>query len=429
MVLQASRYFRLFESRYGEPAVGINTLTGGSYAFDSVACASVRRLLESPNVEQVGELFAFLVRERVLVDANLDELAVLKARYRGARASTGELYVTYALTDACNFRCAYCYQEHRPTSLSKEAFDKTYRYIERELPKHDRLKVHWFGGEPLLQIKTIEAASRMLVDLATTAGKGFFASVTTNGSLLSDAVAARLKAASVTQLELTIDGAPADHDKLRTLANGKGTYVRVAAAIERSVRFGFTTLVRINLSPRNVAGIRAVLQDFERRGLGPDNIFLYLNEMKHHANSSPDLALYFTSIERYGESLVSCLKVLHKFGYPTPRLAPVDINCAFDKPSTVLFGVDGNLYHCTTGTDRALADLEPDGTVSNETERRRWVHSREPWDDPTCKECMYLPTCMGGCAYLDEAGLVKCNPDGLVVEDLLRLAVDPASSP
>jgi hypothetical protein len=28
---------------------------------------------------------------------------------------------------------------------------------------------------------------------------------------------------------------------------------------------------------------------------------------------------------------------------------------------------------------------------------------------------------MGGCAYLDEEGKVKCNPEGFVIEELLRL--------
>jgi len=368
-------------------------------------------------------LFEFFVQEQIVIDANIDELDLIKEVHRTGRCSTEELYVTYSLTNACNFRCTYCYQEHKKDVLDRESIRKTFRYIESHLPLYKSLRVHWFGGEPLLRLKSLLEASEELTDICARLGKAYSAGITSNGSLFSVTAARALRKAGVEQIQLTLDGALPVHNTTRITKNGSGSYDAVMRAIEVAVDEGFSTFLRINLSKKAASTLRDLLADIKARGWGPDDLNIYITEMKQHTNSLGDNSLYFPSVPKYAESFIEALRVLKEFGYPVPKLAPVDVNCTFDKPSSVLFGVDGNLYHCTTGTDRAMGELDESDSLSRENDRRRAIHSREPWDDPDCASCRNLPTCMGGCAYLDEEGHTKCNPEGFVVEQLLRLSL------
>jgi len=338
----------------------------------------------------------------------------------GSVLSGNQQYITYSLTNACNFRCSYCYQEHSKNALDEKNFEKTFLYVERELKNYDRLMVHWFGGEPLLRLKWLTSASERLTRICEQLGKPYYAGITTNGSLFSKQTASLLKKNGVKQVQFSLDGEQEIHNTLRLHKNGKGTYESVMTAIQNAIDEEFTIFLRINLSLRAVGAFEDLVADLKQRGFDESKLFVYINEMKQHSNSMNGGGIYFQSVAEYAEDFVRCLRVLKRHGYSLPRIEPVDVNCAFDKPSSVLFGVDGNLYHCTTGTDRALGELNVNGELAASSSRRDAIHSREPWDDPHCTNCKSLPTCMGGCAYLDEEGKTKCNPEGFVVEQLLR---------
>ena len=421
--MKMSSYFQIFPGKNGEPAVALHSRTGASFAFSEEMYGRLQTFIKNPNNDGDPELEDFLIYQDVLIPDKINELELIKEKYRRDRKSKEELYVTYSMTNACNFRCTYCYQEHKAEVLEKENLEKTFLYIERELPGYERLKVHWFGGEPTLRLPWIEQSAKRLVDLCNELGKGYFSGITTNGSRFDENTASLLKRCHVNQVQFTLDGDQELHDLFRISKSGRGTFLIVLNAIKTSVKAGFITFVRVNISPRNYSRLGKLLDRLQSEEIGPHNIVLYLNEMKQHSNSANNPSMYFSSIEKYGDALVESLKILKSYGYPVPRILPVDVNCQFDKPSSVLFGVDGNLYHCTTGTDKALAELDNRGSVTKETARRKFVHEREPWDDPTCAKCPNLPTCMGGCAYLDEEGKVKCNPEGFVIEDILRLAL------
>lgn len=421
MKYKRSYYFLLFDGRGDEPAVAINTRTGGTYAFSQAVLPEIKRLLQNPNAGNEGKLFQFLLDEHIIIPEELDELEQIKQFHRAGRHSKDELYVTYSMTNACNFRCRYCYQEHKKDVLDGKSIKKTFGYIRQHLPDFNSLRVHWFGGEPLLRLRSIEEASRELLRICEEHGKPYTSGITTNGSLLTKDAALRLLRCCVSQIQITFDGARSIHDDTRLKKNGGGSYDAVMNGLAVAIEAGFFIFIRVNLSKKSEANLEELLLDFHRRGWGPKEFTIYINEMKQHSNSLPSDSLYFPSVANYAESFVEALQTLKRFGYPIPRIAPVDVNCIFDKPSSVLFGVDGNLYHCTTGTDRALGTLGEFGDIVVEGERRKAIHSREPWDDLHCASCTSLPTCMGGCAYLDEEGKVKCNPEGFVIEKLLRL--------
>lgn len=112
------------------------------------------------------------------------------------------------LGSACNFKCRYCLQAgNPPVHLSKKPSDKVISYLQMLADRQPRtggvrqkLRVNLFGGEPLLYWQAIQS----LVD--RTQADNLAWSITTNGSLMNEQIAAWCNAHSVRVL-LSYDGA------------------------------------------------------------------------------------------------------------------------------------------------------------------------------------------------------------------------------
>ena len=85
------------------------------------------------------------------------------------------------------------------------------------------------GGEPLVRDEIVDVG-------AYAASLGFPWGITTNGMLLTDAMIARLKAAGLRTISVSLDGTREDHDALR---NREGSHEVVTAAIRRLVEDPF----------------------------------------------------------------------------------------------------------------------------------------------------------------------------------------------
>jgi sulfatase maturation enzyme AslB (radical SAM superfamily) len=53
-------------------------------------------------------------------------------------------------TEACNFRCTYCYETFEHKKMKKEVVNGIKALIGRRGPELNKLEIAWFGGEPLL---------------------------------------------------------------------------------------------------------------------------------------------------------------------------------------------------------------------------------------------------------------------------------------
>lgn len=94
---------------------------------------------------------------------------------------------TLVLTYNCNFDCIYCFQKgfRKNISVSDKVTRGFVNYI-RKNEKGRKVRVTYFGGEPILQLRKIEEISRELSDLK------YSFSVVTNGSLLTRKIVERL---------------------------------------------------------------------------------------------------------------------------------------------------------------------------------------------------------------------------------------------
>ena len=144
-----------------------------------------------------------------------------------------------SVTDRCNFRCTYC--------MPKEIFGRDYVFLARdELLSFEEItrltgifvangveKVRLTGGEPLLR-RDIDKLVAMLSEID---GLGDIA-MTTNGSLLTPAMAGKLKDAGLRRVTVSLDSL--DDDTFKSLNDVDFPASKVLDAIDVAAATGLT---------------------------------------------------------------------------------------------------------------------------------------------------------------------------------------------
>lgn len=185
-------------------------------------------------------------------------------------AFAGPLDVGLVLTHACNLACSYCYTGEKKRVRMSDALG--HRAIEQAIDlattAGTALQLSFFGGEPLLE-------RELLVELASTAraraqacGVALTLQVTTNGTLLDDAIVTALGELGV-HVAISIDGTGAQHDALRPRSGGGPSHAAcmrgLTALLAQRERWPFDVISVVD--PRTVAGLAEGVIDLLDRGV------------------------------------------------------------------------------------------------------------------------------------------------------------------
>ena len=172
-----------------------------------------------------------------------------------------------SVTDRCNFRCTYC--------MPKEVFNSSYVFLQRsrlltfeEIERLVRIfvdlgvvKLRLTGGEPLLRRGVEDLVGR----LAQVPGIEDIC-LTTNGSLLTREVAARLAEAGLGRVTISLDGL--DNEVFQRLSDVQRPVDEVLAAIDHAAAAGLGP-VKINMVVKRGANEDQILPMAEHfRGTG-----------------------------------------------------------------------------------------------------------------------------------------------------------------
>lgn len=90
------------------------------------------------------------------------------------------------VTDACNYKCSYCFQQKEKNYMNPSTIEKTISIFYPWL-KEDSAIVFW-GGEPLLAFDRIKQAVFLLLEKDETGKKKLNFYLTTNGSLINEEI-------------------------------------------------------------------------------------------------------------------------------------------------------------------------------------------------------------------------------------------------
>lgn len=177
-----------------------------------------------------------------------------KARAMGIPASGN-----FELTSRCNFNCKMCYihnsdcREAQKDELTAEQWLK----IGKEAADKGVIFLLLTGGEPLIR-KDFEEIYKGLKKL------GFYISINTNGSLLTDRIFELFKNDPPARLNITLYGA--GNETYGKLCGGE-YFDTVMKNIKRAVDMGLQVKLNFSITPYNCGDIEAIYKIAEENGL------------------------------------------------------------------------------------------------------------------------------------------------------------------
>nr|WP_223812004.1 hypothetical protein [Geobacillus sp. 46C-IIa] len=146
-----SRFNAMAQTKHGERIL-YNRYTGaiGAVAEDKKA-AALDALKRTGIDRELSPVEQTLVECGFLVAENVNEKRRAQFLHQSLHR-TDVMPLVILSTEACNFRCVYCYQDFLRGQMKREVIDGLKRFLAETIPRLTHLTVSWFGGEPLLAL-------------------------------------------------------------------------------------------------------------------------------------------------------------------------------------------------------------------------------------------------------------------------------------
>lgn len=349
--------------------------------------------------QQLGKL----VEQGLLVPSDHDETYYVRYLIDSAKFDYGAMEIALLTTMACNFRCRYCTELgfHNDVWLDETVVDSLVGYFTRIFQaKHPhRLRLVYYGGEPLLNVEGIRICSAALTELTQRFGCQFEQYVITNGFLLDSYTVQSLNESGIRDYQITLDGPEAIHDERRPLHSGQPTWRTIMDNIVRFVEGNDegTVSIRINVDAHNASTVPQLLDILVSNGVArSDRVLVYPAPVVPAFNPEDDWNQFVLKGAAKADVFVALWEEMSKRQIPItvfPDYYPCGLRVDW---ASVIFP-NGTLYTCTGFLGD---DTYAKGSVFGDETSYMHVRMVEEEMESACLQCRWVPFCGGGCKYI-----------------------------
>lgn len=337
------------------------------------------------------------------VDADVDEEAAWDESFMEATADMSYIDLTILLTHQCQMRCQYCFEgEKENTNIGADTGQSVLRYLENHKEECRRVRVTWFGGEPLLNFGALRDMSRQLIEFCSENVIEYSADITTNAFALTPARCKELvDDLKVGRFIITLDGPPAIHDRRRPLRSGLPTFARIWQNIGDLLAAGAGVTIRMTIDRENAPYFPAFLEYIARSAYAGRVGLSFCRTIDYNFTPGEVKPLLYSEQEFAEVEWQLILKAheLKLYRYRFPHAAPAG-GCL--RRGDVVVGSDGIVYKCldTVGDRRwAVATVDEIDLAEKMPEwYKRWSRWT-PAQSAECSRCVLRPLCSGGCPH------------------------------
>ena len=349
--------------------------------------------------------------EGLMIEDNFNEFELYE-RWAKMQRKIDKPYLSVNVTTTlkCNARCYYCYEKGvKHSDLSVAQTQAVANFIKSNLRKNDMLALTWFGGEPLLNTKAFDDLTNSL----TSSGIKFSSYIITNGSLITKKlVTEKFKRWNVHDVQITLDGIAKTYEKRKAYINLRaGIFNRILKKIAVVANAGITVHIRLNIDRENMA-----------------EIFELIKILEENFNDMPEVSWYPAFLTEVGNDLTEQEKIdfiKHLFANlhnPTKmnvarrmHSLPKSVPCMRNDPKSVTVDVFGNIFTCehlVGKKNKSVGSLTNFDLKTNQDRIKYKLRSE-------CKNCVFLPKCMGGCAVNLETDDEPCMIEKYIIQGYL----------
>ncbi|MGZ7040042.1 MAG: radical SAM protein [Thermoanaerobaculia bacterium] len=175
----------------------------------------------------------------------------------GARPGSGPV-VVWNSTKTCNLTCVHCYADAEIKRFAGELSTEEAQRMIEDLANFNVPALLISGGEPLVRPDILD-----LADYATSLGVRV--TFSTNGTLINQEKAARLKKIGVTYVGISIDGGEERHDRFR---GREGAFKDAIRGIRNCRDAGIRVGIRFTVTQENVGELGEIFRIVEQEEIG-----------------------------------------------------------------------------------------------------------------------------------------------------------------
>ncbi len=301
------------------------------------------------------------------------------------------------VTEKCNMSCKYCFVKPAVSTqgydrtLSPEQAVKVTKYIKRDIESrpnnHQKNRIVFFGGEPLLACDAI----RTLLNVTSNLNMEYW--LYTNGLLLNTASKDILS--SMQLILVSVDGDKRAHEKYR----GVGTYERIIQNITKTknkIPTPFLGRITIEETTDLYLSVTTLLNHV-------DHVYWQIVNKPYFDDSDMFIQRYKAALRKLFQFWLSQLqdgKVLNIIPFQavanslmnSKKLINNSFRCGSGETLQVI-GLDGIVYECDEyiGTNSGqLGTIDDDRPLRLKNESHQDLHKE-------CGSCLYSEICLGRC--------------------------------
>ncbi|MDY6911231.1 MAG: radical SAM protein [Chloroflexota bacterium] len=196
-----------------------------------------------------------------------------------APASEARPIVVWNCTRRCNLNCIHCYASATDKSLDEEMDFEAGKAFVRQLANFGVPVLLFSGGEPLMRPDFFE-----LAEFAASRGLGLV--ISTNGTMITPEVAARIQRIGFREVGISLDGVGEQNDRFR---GKQGAYQLALQGIRNCIEIGQRVSLRMTITRANCSEIPAIFDLAEREHI--DRICFYHLAYAGRGNDLRDIDL------------------------------------------------------------------------------------------------------------------------------------------
>lgn len=382
----------------------IKTIKNKNYLFNSLTRGlaeiedEVATLLFQNDIENLPtEHYDLLVKEKYIIPQNTDEIEEMKKQYVKAQKDYKKFSFVIAPTLQCNFRCSYCFQEHKNLEMNQETISEVIEFIVSKLKKYSPQKINicWYGGEPLLNHKAILEISKNIIPYCDQNKILYRSNIITNGYLLDKVPTNFFEVNKITAAQITIDGPSRIHNKRRILTNGSPTFDQIIENIKTLVKNEIDVNIRINIDKTNKEHLAELINELEEKNL--KNTSFSLGHVKDFTEVCKNVKNVKIADKEFRKSQKQFFERIKTYSNNNLlQLPEKTINCGAVAKNTFVIDPNGYIYKCWN--DVGIAK-RAQGKLKDHLLKKSLFEITNPFMNQKCLECKGFPLCLGGCSY------------------------------
>ncbi|MBF6300431.1 SPASM domain-containing protein [Nocardia amamiensis] len=380
-----------------------NSFSSGFVRLTQPAAGIVEDMLSRSSVPQGTPGARELAGLGILIDAAIDELAAVEQLQEQYQLTEHSLNLILMPTEKCIFRCLYCYEDFAKGRMSDVVMRGVVGLVAKRAAQLQRLRIDWFGGEPLSALPVVERISKEIIEVCSDNGINYSATMTTNGFLLTRETADLCLGLNIRRYQITLDGTAETHNKLRVLQNGRPTFDTIVENLmhlsER--KDDFSVRIRVNFTPALVAHIPQFLRYMGER-FGNDRRFTIWFHPVGRWGGPHDDEIEICDKRAAENFELEFMQTAAENGFQMEAwrqaMQPFGSVCYAADPKSFVIGSDGSVYKCTVALKdprNLVGALSEHGDIALNQERMSLWTKTGAESDRTCYSCSFRPACQG----------------------------------